>query len=75
MLPSGREPTPEVHVTPANKRARAQRIRECALGFDDEISRTMIELAEGLEIEAAQQEAAEADLAQRRQVSGDQPSG
>ncbi|HYD14154.1 MAG TPA: hypothetical protein VEC11_15005 [Allosphingosinicella sp.] len=61
-------------MTPEGKRARARRIRECALGFEDEISRTMIELAETLEVAAAQQEAAEADARAQRNQSGKQRS-
>lgn len=44
-------------MTPAVKRERARRIREVAIGFDDDVSRTLRDLAEGLEIEAAQDEA------------------
>jgi hypothetical protein len=54
-------------VTPTAKRGRARRIREAAFGFNDELSRTLIEMAKGLEAEAAIQEAAEADIAQQRQ--------
>ena len=44
-------------MNPAAKRERARRIRDVAAGFDDQVSRALIGLAEGLEIEAAQDEA------------------
>ena len=43
--------------TPQELRRRALNIRETALGFSDKASRTMIELAEALEAEAAAIEA------------------
>lgn len=54
-------------TTPTAKRERARRIREVALSFNDDFSQTVRELAEGLEVEASIQEAAEADRAQQRQ--------
>jgi hypothetical protein len=48
-------------TTPTKKRERALNIREAALGFNDEVSRTLIELAEGREAQAAAQEAEEAE--------------
>jgi hypothetical protein len=39
-------------MTPEAKRQRAACIRECAAGFGDAVSATLIELAEGLEAEA-----------------------
>lgn len=45
-------------LTSTDKRKRALRIRELAIGFNDETSRTMIGLAEELEAEAAREEAA-----------------
>lgn len=49
-------------TTPTEKRTRALNIREAALGFSDDVSRTLVELAEGLEAEAAAVEATERDL-------------
>jgi hypothetical protein len=46
-------------TTPAARRARAMHIREAALGFNDDIARTLNELAEHLEAEAAELEAKE----------------
>jgi O-methyltransferase involved in polyketide biosynthesis len=39
-------------TTPAALRERASNIRQAALGFTDEVSRTLVELAEGLEADA-----------------------
>lgn len=39
-------------MTPEAKRQRAACIRECAVGFSDAVSATLIELADGLEAEA-----------------------
>jgi hypothetical protein len=44
-----------------DKRKRALRIRELAIGFNDDTSRIMLELATRLEARAAAEEAARAD--------------
>jgi hypothetical protein len=51
----------EIDMTPEAKRQRAVCIRECAAGFGDAVSRTLIELAEGLEAEAEELERAAAE--------------
>jgi hypothetical protein len=45
-------------TTPTAKRERALSIREAALGFDNDIASTLLELADSLEAEAALEEAA-----------------
>jgi hypothetical protein len=58
-------------MTPAAaKRERARRIREAAAGHDDQISRTLIGLAEDLEIEASWDDARQAQIARQRHQSG-----
>lgn len=58
-------------MTPNAKRYRARRIREAAEGFDDHLSQTLIQLAEGLEMEAAQEDAQQRIIAQQREQSDD----
>jgi hypothetical protein len=48
-------------MTPEAKRQRAACIRECAAGFSDSVAQTLLELAEGLEAEAASLERAAAE--------------
>lgn len=43
-------------LSSTDKRKRALRIRELALGFNDATSRSMIELAKELEAQAAEEE-------------------
>lgn len=47
-------------TTPVSMRERALRIREVALGFNDGVSRTLIELADDLDAMAAELETEEA---------------
>ncbi|HEX8513663.1 MAG TPA: hypothetical protein VF688_11230 [Allosphingosinicella sp.] len=57
-------------TTPAAMRERASNIRVAARGFTDEVSRTLLELAEGLETEAQRLEAEKAAGADGQAAAG-----